>query len=168
VEITNGRKTLAVHTRCYGREQDILNPLHYLPLLERRPGAWDHAKPVQEWRQSWPKVYDRYLAALQEHLTASQATREFVRILRLHEDYSEAIITQALEKALECHCYSVDGVKQLVMGLKESLSLESDTPEMAEASIAASVVSVEPVAWPEVGQFDRLLQCNAEAEGSES
>ena len=156
------------HTRCYGREQDILNPLHYLPLLERRPGAWDHAKPIQEWRQSWPVVYDRYLASLQEHLTASQATREFVRILRLHEDYSEAIITQALEKALECHCYSFDGVKQLVMGLKESL--ESDTTEMhtAEASVAASVVSVEPVAWPEVGQFDRLLQRNAEAERSET
>jgi hypothetical protein len=157
VEITNGRKILAVHTRCY-----ILNPLHYLPLLERRPGAWDHAKPIQEWRQSWP--------ALKEHLTASQATREFVRILRLHEDYSEAIITQALEKALECHCYSVDGVKQLVMGLKESLEKASlcDTPEMAEASIAMSAVSVEPVAWPEVGQFDRLLHHNAEAEGSQS
>jgi hypothetical protein len=150
--------------RSYGREQDVLNPLHYLPLLERRPGAWDHAKPIQEWRQNWPKVYDRYLIALQEHLTASQATREFVRILRLHEDYSEAIITQALEKALECHCYSMDGVKQLVMGLKESL--ESDTPEMGEASIAMSAVSVEPVAWPEVSQFDRLLQRNAE--GSES
>jgi hypothetical protein len=54
------------------------------------------------------------------------------------------------------------------MGLKESL--DSDTPEMsmAEASIATSVVSVEPVAWPEVGQFDRLLQCNAEAERSET
>jgi transposase len=177
VEITNGRKILAVHTRCYGREQDILNPLHYLPLLERRPGAWENAKPIQEWRQSWPNVYDLYLAALQEHLTASQATREFVRILRLHEDYSEVIITQALEKALECHCYSMDGVKQLVMGVKESLekeSLESDTPEMpmVEASIATSVVSVEPVAWPEVGQFDRLLRSNAEAkaeaEGSES
>ena len=145
--------------------------MHYLPLLERRPGAWENAKPIQEWRQSWPKVYDLYLVALQEHLTASQATGEFVRILRLHEDYSEAIITQALEKALECHCYSMDGVKQLVMGVKESL--ESDTPEMpmTEASIATSVVSVEPVAWPEVGQFDRLLRSNAEAnveaEGSE-
>jgi DNA replication protein DnaC len=52
-------------------------------LLERRPGAWDHAKPIQEWRESWPEVYDRYLAALQERLSTSQATREFVRILRL-------------------------------------------------------------------------------------
>ena len=33
VETTNGHKILAIHTRCYGREQDILNPLHYLPLL---------------------------------------------------------------------------------------------------------------------------------------
>jgi hypothetical protein len=165
VEITNGRKILAVHTRCYGREQDILNPLHYLPLLERRPGAWD---PIQQWRQSWPVAYDRYLAALKEHLTASQATREFVRILRLHEDYSEDIITQALEKALQCHCYSMDGVKQLVMGLKESL--EANTTEMhtAEASVAASVVSVEPVAWPEVGQFDRLLQRSIEASAEEA
>lgn len=101
-----------------------------------------------------------YLTALRGHLTASQATREFVRILRLHENYSEAIITQALEKALECHCYSMDGVKQLVMGVKESLESDTTTP-MAEASLAAeasAVVSVEPVAWPEVGQFDRLLQ----------
>lgn len=171
VEITNGREILAVHTRSYGREQDILNPLHYLPLLERRPGAWEHAKPIQEWRQSWPPVYDRYLTALKEHLPASQATREFVRILRLHEDHSEAIITQALEKALECHCYSVDGVKQLVMGLKESLEKASpcNTPKMAEASIAMPAVSVDPVVWPEVGQFDRLLQrSNAEGEGSQS
>ena len=41
VEITNGQTLLAVHRRCYGREQDILNPLHYLSLLEQRPGAWD-------------------------------------------------------------------------------------------------------------------------------
>jgi hypothetical protein len=107
---------------------------------------------------------------LQEHLTASQATREFVRILRLHEDYSEDIITQALEKALECHCYSFDGVKQLVMRLTESLEKASPTSEipMAEVSMTTSVLSVEPVDWPEVGQFDRLLQRNAEAERSET
>jgi transposase len=32
VEITNGRQLLAVHPRCYRREQDILDPLHYLPV----------------------------------------------------------------------------------------------------------------------------------------
>jgi transposase len=180
VEITNGRKTLAVHTRCYDREQDILNPLHYLPLLERRPGAWENAKPIQEWRQSWPEVYDRYLVALRDQLAVSQATREFVRILRLHESYSGAIITKALEKALECHCYNVDGVKQLVMGLKESLEsarIATSIGEVPTGDIAAEAyasLAVEPVVWPEVGQFGRLLHSatsgssQRNTEGSES
>jgi transposase len=36
-------EVIASHPRCYDREQDILDPLHYLPLLEQRPGAFDHA-----------------------------------------------------------------------------------------------------------------------------
>jgi hypothetical protein len=30
VEITNGHQMLAVHPRCYGKHQDILNPLHFI------------------------------------------------------------------------------------------------------------------------------------------
>ena len=43
---------LARHPRCYGRDQDILDPLHYLPLLEQRPGAFEHAKPLRRWRET--------------------------------------------------------------------------------------------------------------------
>lgn len=152
VEITNGRQTLAVHARCYQREQDILDPLHCLSLLEQRLGAWQQAKPIQEWQQRWPQVYDRYLAALRERLPVPQATREFVHILRLHEDYPEAIIAQALEEALAGHCYSADGVKQLVLRLVEP------TRPVAPLEVATpSFLDVGPVAWPEVSQFDRLL-----------
>jgi hypothetical protein len=48
------------------------------------------------WRQRWPQIYDRYLVALRERLPMSQAPWEFVDTLRLHEDYAEAIIAQAL------------------------------------------------------------------------
>ena len=60
VEITDGARVLAVHERCYGREQDILDVFHYLPLLKKRPGAFDHAKPLKIWPR--PAVLDRYLA----------------------------------------------------------------------------------------------------------
>jgi hypothetical protein len=153
IEITNGRQTLAVHTRCYKREQDILNPLHYLPLLEQRPGAWEQAKPILEWRQRWPEVYDVYLAALRERLSTSQATRQFVRILRLHESHNEEIIARALQQALDGHCYSADGVKQIVLRLAEPVHhvVPLETNEL-------SVPDVGPVEWPEVEQFDRLLR----------
>jgi len=153
VEITNGHQVLAVHPRCYGREQDILNPLHYLPLLEQRPGAWEQAKPIQEWQQHWPAVYDRYLAALRERLPTPEATREFVRILRLHEVYPEALIAQALEQALCAHCYSADGVKQLLRRLTEPRALVAPLEENVPG--AGSEIRV---AWPAVEQFDRLLR----------
>ena len=167
VEITNGRKIVAVHSRCYGREQDILNPLHYLSLLERRPGAWNNAKPIQQWRQSWPGVYDLYLSALQERLPDRQATREFVRILRLHEEYSETVITQALQKALECHCYSADGVKQLVMGFTESYGANRPAIALEEESVAVSSVGIQSVAWPEVSEYNHLLHDSIDDPGGD-
>ena len=46
-----GRKiyqlAVAEHSRCLGREQDILDPLHYLGLLEQRPGAFEYAIPMR-------------------------------------------------------------------------------------------------------------------------
>jgi len=49
VEIAAGDKVIATHPRCYEREQDILDPFHYLPLLMTKPGAFDHAKALREW-----------------------------------------------------------------------------------------------------------------------
>ena len=50
VDILYLEAVLASHPRCYGKNQDIYDPLHYLPLLEQRPGALQHAKPVRRWR----------------------------------------------------------------------------------------------------------------------
>jgi transposase len=152
VEIGNGRRTLAVHPRCYGREQDILNPLHYLIALEQRPGAFDQAKPIQEWQKRWPEVYNCYLAALREHLSTTEAIRQFVCILRLHESYSEELIAQALEQALAAHCFSVDGVKQLIQRLTEP----TQPAEPLNLAHWPDLNRVQ-VSWPDMSQFDRLL-----------
>ena len=46
VEILALDAVIATHARCLGREQDILEPLHYLQLLAQRPGAFEHAIPT--------------------------------------------------------------------------------------------------------------------------
>ena len=38
VDIYDKAELIARHPRSYEREQDIFDPLHYLPLLEQRPG----------------------------------------------------------------------------------------------------------------------------------
>ncbi|MGZ6347282.1 MAG: IS21 family transposase [Anaerolineales bacterium] len=111
VKILHGNQTLAEHPRCYGHHQDIFDPLHYLPLLEQRPGAFEHAKPLRQWRKQWPPVYELLLARLKADTLSNRAVREFVQILKLHQDYPGELVAQAVTQALQCGCPHADGVK---------------------------------------------------------
>jgi len=111
VDVLHLNEVIATHPRCYGREQDVLDPLHYLPLLEQRPGAFDHAKPIRRWRESWPPVYERLLTHLRAQWPDGRGVREFVRILKLHHDHPADLVAQAVGQALEYGCAHADGVQ---------------------------------------------------------
>ena len=101
VEIIVEHQVIARHERCYGRKQDILEPLHYLPLLAQRPGAFEHAKPLRQWRAQWPAPYETLLAALKaDAQSESQAIRAFVSVLGLHQEHPAELVQQAIEMAL--------------------------------------------------------------------
>ena len=111
VDVVHQDRVIASHARCYGREQDVYDPLHYLPLLEQRPGAFEHAKPLRQWRGQWPPVYEQLLAHLRTQAPESQGLREFVQILKLHGDYPAALIEQAIGQALTYGCAHLNGVR---------------------------------------------------------
>ena len=105
VELLADNEVIATHKRAYGRRQDILDPLHYLALVGQRPGAFEHAQPLRQWRESWPPAYETLLASLrQQHPSESVAIRTFVQILALHQHHDptliEAAVTQALQEKL--------------------------------------------------------------------
>lgn len=50
VDIFDGAKKLASHPRCYEREQDIFDPLHYLPLIELKPGSLEFVGESYRYR----------------------------------------------------------------------------------------------------------------------
>lgn len=110
---------IAVHSRCYAQQQDILEPLHYLPLLVQRPGALEHAQPIRQWRQRWPVCYERLLRHLQAQWPEGQGVREFIRILQLHHTYPTAVLEQAIELALQYHCAHLDGVTLCLNQLRQ-------------------------------------------------
>ncbi len=49
VEISSGNELVATHSRDWGAEQTSYDPRHYLALLERKPGALDFARPLEQW-----------------------------------------------------------------------------------------------------------------------
>ena len=50
VEIVCGSEQIACHRRSYAREDFVFDPLHYLALLEQKPGALDQAAPLAGWQ----------------------------------------------------------------------------------------------------------------------
>lgn len=118
VDIAAEQKVIASHPRCYGHKQDILDPIHYLPVLEQRPGAFEHAKPIRQWRTAWPPTYpqdggsrERLLDQLQAGQSDGEGVREFIRILKLHQTYPPEAVEQAISQALAYGCLSADGVE---------------------------------------------------------
>ena len=113
-----GATLIARHPRSYDREQDILDPRHYLGLLAQRPGALAHCKAIVQWEREgrWPTVFGTYLTALrQAHPGGSvAATREYVKILALYAEPTGAALPMVLERALELRCFSLEGIQLLL------------------------------------------------------
>lgn len=88
---------IAVHARIWEKEDIAFDPIHYLELLERKPGALDHAKPLHDWKL--PQSFSQLRSRL-ENEGREKGTREFIRVLRLLEKHPVAKVTSAIDKAL--------------------------------------------------------------------
>jgi transposase len=152
VEILFGHEVIAAHPRCLDHEKDILNPMHYLSLLEQRPGAFEHAKPLRYWRKHWPKDYDRLLEALRTRLPDGRGVKEFIAVLKLHQDHSADEIQQAVHAALELGAASLDGV---MLCLRQLQQTQPQFPTLeAERFAPLAAFGNQPV---NLQQYDQLL-----------
>jgi hypothetical protein len=89
-------KRVAEHARAFGRERLILDPWHYLPVLERKPGALRHGAPFQDWKLPGP-----ILAVKERLLKQPQGDRAFVEVLLALREHGVEPLTVACELALE-------------------------------------------------------------------
>lgn len=116
VRLLAGEEVVAVHPRCWEKEQTFFNPLHYLALLERKPGAFDYARPLENW--DLPACYET-LRRRQEGELGRSGTREFIKVLRLLEHATLSELTAAIERALDIGATTVDAVRLLLQGQRE-------------------------------------------------
>lgn len=145
-------EAIAVHPRCYGQQQDILEPQHYLPLLAQRPGAFHYARPIRQWRASWPAVYEQLLAELQQRQPGSRGVREFIRVLQLHQQYPAGLIEQAVNQALQYHCPHADGVE---LCLRQLLQPDVQPPQL-DLQAHPRLQAVQPPSVS-LAQYNQLL-----------
>jgi hypothetical protein len=106
VRLIDGGRLVATHPRCWKREQDVYDPVHYLALLEKKPGGFDHARPLEDW--DLPACF----AELRRLLEADGlGTREYIRVLRLLKRFQLRQLTDAVEYALDIGVIDADAIR---------------------------------------------------------
>jgi transposase len=112
VEICRGEQVIARHDRCWGGEEESLEPVHYLALLERKPGALDFGRPFADW--DLPDCFSVLRARL-EHQFGGEGTREYIRVLQLLDRHSLSDLTGGIERALRCNALIRDAIAQFLI-----------------------------------------------------
>jgi transposase len=116
VRVVAGDRTAAVHRRCWGREQVTYDPLHYLALLERKPGALDFAAPLEGWEL--PVCFGVLRRQLEAEF-AGAGTRQYIKVLRLLERAEPGELARAVGRALEWGVADADAVRLILEHRRE-------------------------------------------------
>ena len=112
VVISCGTEVIARHERSYERDDVILDPLHYLHLIEQKTGALDQAAPLEGW--SLPAEF-AVLRRLLEARMGKAGKREYVQVLRLMETFETGDVHAGVKDALRLGAIGFDAVKHLVL-----------------------------------------------------
>lgn len=117
VRLVVDNRLVARHRRHWGKEHTEYDPVHYLALLERKPGALDFARPLEGWNLP---VCFAVLRRRLEHQLGAKGTREYIRILRLLEHASLGQLTGAVRQTLAIGALSYDAVRVILQARQEA------------------------------------------------
>lgn len=117
VRLAFGGQLVARHPRHWGREQHVFDPVHYLALLEKKPGGFDHARPLEDW--DLPECL-LTLRRRMETEPSGLGTREFIRTLRLLESCTLKQLADAVDYALDIGIHDADSIRVILEHRRES------------------------------------------------
>jgi transposase len=126
VVIFIGSEEIARHRRSYERGGFVYDPLHYLALIEQKPGALDQAAPLAGWQL--PQQFAD-LRRLLEARMGNRGKHEFIQVLRLLESFPQSTVATAVSDAIRLGAPGFDAVKQLIL-----CRIESRPPRLDLAS----------------------------------
>jgi len=116
VEAWHGGQRVAVHARCYGHQQEVLDLEHYLDVLAQKPGALAGATPLAQWRAQgrWPACYDELWTRLQARQGAQAGTRAMIGLLQLGRVHGYGRLATCVAQALACGAADPAAVRYLL------------------------------------------------------
>jgi transposase len=153
VEVVAQGQVVARHERCYGRDQQVLDPLHYLAALGRRPAALDHAPVLRGWQL--PPSFARLRQELERRQGARPGARQYIRVLQSLAEHPLARVQQAVERCLARPPAEAEHILAEVRRLAARRA--EDEGAAAGGTGPATPLDQYQVPRPDLGSFDALL-----------
>lgn len=113
-------KSVAEHSRSFEKGRYVFDPLHYLPLLSRKPGALRNGRPFLNWEL--PVSIQKVWEALRRY---SDWDRQMSAILQSVPRYGLEAVNVACEMALEENAVSQSVILNYLTRLTEEAQTES-------------------------------------------
>ena len=134
---------VASHQRCFDRNKRLLDPWHYLPLLERKPGALRNGLPFKDW-----ELPESILSVKEILMKKKGGDKEAVAILMAMQTYGVEAVSVSCELALTEKIISRDYVLNAVSRLNEA-----NQPEEIELP---SHLKLNMVPMADCARYDQL------------
>ncbi|WP_306154055.1 hypothetical protein [Roseovarius sp. MMSF_3281] len=114
IVLVSGQDVIAEHKRRFTRNVSYFEPWHYVPLLDRKPGALRDGAPFVDWQL--PEAMHR----IREHYMAGKGgDREFVDLLLLAQDHGIEVVETACELAVQQNTLRLPAIINLINQLVE-------------------------------------------------
>lgn len=147
VELCMGSEVLASHRRSYGQGEYVLDWQHYVPLLERKPGALHNGRPFkgEPWGPSLEELR-RELVFRYE----GAGVKKFVEVLLLFTEFPVERVKDAVSQCVRRCAFSPEAVRSVLTyePPRKTGSLDlSGRPELAGVGSGTR----------DIGAYDALL-----------
>jgi transposase len=153
VTVVADGQEIARHRRCYERGAQVLDPLHYLVTLGRKPACLDHSAVYRQWKL--PPVFSQLREELEARHGRTSGARQFIRVLQLLGEHPIERVQAAIEG-----CRSQGLRAELIQARTERLGERpsaSGACPSGNAPESSSVPAEVQVPLPDLSRFDQLL-----------
>jgi transposase len=125
IELRQNGRLVGEHARCFGRDQTVFDPWHYVPVLARKPGALRNGAPFKDW------VLPPGLERIRRKFAGSaDGDRQMVSILTTVLSDGLPAVEAACQEALREGVHSADVVINILARQREPAPAASiTTPE---------------------------------------
>jgi transposase len=149
VEVVADHRVVATHPRTYASGERVLDPLHFLAVLEQRPATLDHAPVYRDW--ALPPAFADLRRELETRLGVPAGVRHFIRVLQLLARHPLDRVERAIRQVR-------------IRGHPTAAAIAADVERIARQSSPPgdTAVSRPTSPLPDLSRFNRLLRSHPE------